>query len=300
MSMEINTEPYLSICIPTYNRAVCLAKCLESIVSQLPLEQPVEICISDNASTDHTQEIAMAYVRRYSFIHYRRNAVNIGGDRNIYEVPGMAKGKFIKLQGDDDYFRPGTLAILLNALQQNEDCTLLSINVLKNDLAISHGEGLSSFLRTTSIYSAFITSIVFRKKDWVALNLSDQFLETSFHQTYLQYSLLKQSPRFCILNCSMFTYAGMAAAEMYNVGKTFIEGYPSILHSFVGKGITQEDYDYERKMVLFNVVIPGIRIHVSNKRYGQLTDFKKIYIKNYQDEPYFEEGLSLINAILPH
>lgn len=299
MQTENRSEPFLSICIPTYNRSNCLAACLESIVSQLPLGQPIEICISDNASTDNTQEIAERYARLYPFIVYRRNYVNVGVDRNIYEVPRLANGKFVKLQGDDDYFRPGTLAPLLQALLQNQDCSLLHINTRSGDLGIHRGEGLSPYLRMTSMNATFITSFVFCRNDWLTLNLSDRFIETRFHQVYLQYSLLEQNPRFCILNCSMFNHAGMPAAETVDVGMAFIEGYQSILRSFIGKGLSQEDYDHERKVSLFQVLIPGVRVLAQRNDFKHLVDFKATYIRNYINEPYYEEGLVLINAILP-
>lgn len=298
-SEEKRSEPYLSICIPTYNRSACLAACLESIVSQLPLEKEIEICISDNASTDNTQEVAMRYARQYPFIHYRRNSVNVGADRNIYEVPRLSKGTFVKLQGDDDYFRPGTLSVLLKALQQNEDCSLLYINAHNGNLGVHRGEGLALYLQMTSMNATFITSFVFLRKEWLTLDLSDQFIETRFHQIYLQYSLLEQNPRFCILNCSMFAHAGMEHPDMFNVGEAFIEGYQSILRSFIGRGLSQADYDHERQVSLFNVLIPGIRVLANRKNFGHLTEFKAIYTKNYKSEPYYNEGLSLINAILP-
>ena len=44
----------LSICIPTYNRAVELRPLLDTIVAQTGHGLDVEIVISDNASTDNT------------------------------------------------------------------------------------------------------------------------------------------------------------------------------------------------------------------------------------------------------
>ena len=48
----------LSICIPTYNRAKHLTNCLNSIIlcgSQSTLK--FQVCISDNHSTDETEEV---------------------------------------------------------------------------------------------------------------------------------------------------------------------------------------------------------------------------------------------------
>ena len=60
-------EQYLvSICIPTYNRAPYLKKCLDSLVCQPEFQQGlVEIVVSDNASTDDTEKVAEAYSTAY-------------------------------------------------------------------------------------------------------------------------------------------------------------------------------------------------------------------------------------------
>ncbi len=48
----------LSICIPTYNRASYLINCLQSIIkSNLNSNYDIQVCISDNHSTDNTENI---------------------------------------------------------------------------------------------------------------------------------------------------------------------------------------------------------------------------------------------------
>lgn len=50
--------PLLSICIPTYNRSTYLRESIESIIHQSEfISGDVEIVISDNASTDNTENI---------------------------------------------------------------------------------------------------------------------------------------------------------------------------------------------------------------------------------------------------
>lgn len=56
--MEQNKQPLLSICIPTYNRASYLEGAILNIITDNAFGDEVEIIISDNASTDNTEEIA--------------------------------------------------------------------------------------------------------------------------------------------------------------------------------------------------------------------------------------------------
>ena len=96
-------DKLLSICIPTYNRAVCLQECLESILlSAKGFEDKIEINILDNASRDNTEEVVRKYQARYKFINYKKrlNAVNV--NENIFEAASLSTGSYIWVFGDDD------------------------------------------------------------------------------------------------------------------------------------------------------------------------------------------------------
>ena len=70
----------LTIAIPTYNRKDLLERCLNSIIPQM--DKDIEIFISDNASSDGTEEMVREKFN-YPFIRYRKNEENIGSDRNF-------------------------------------------------------------------------------------------------------------------------------------------------------------------------------------------------------------------------
>ena len=54
------TDPRLSICIATYNRASCIGETLRSIIPQITEE--VEIVVVDGASTDNTCNVVKSYM----------------------------------------------------------------------------------------------------------------------------------------------------------------------------------------------------------------------------------------------
>lgn len=96
----------LSICIPTYNRAQHLANCLQSIsVSRAASHCEIEVCVSDNCSTDDTESVVLAMQPRMP-IKYQRNPSNLGIPRNFLSVVAMASGDFVWLLGDDDLLVP--------------------------------------------------------------------------------------------------------------------------------------------------------------------------------------------------
>ena len=88
MEMSQRT-PLLTIAIPTYSRAEKLARLLDSIVMESEsVSWPIEIVVSDNASTDDTPRVANVYLSKES-IKYSRNPTNLGFDRNLAAVVGL-------------------------------------------------------------------------------------------------------------------------------------------------------------------------------------------------------------------
>ena len=109
----------VSICIPTYNRAEYLKKTLETIVVQEPfLNKKVEVVISDNASTDATEEICSAFFQKYSNISYHKNNENIR-DENFPLVLSYAHGKLRRLSNDTMMYRDGALEHLCQLAEKN-------------------------------------------------------------------------------------------------------------------------------------------------------------------------------------
>jgi glycosyltransferase involved in cell wall biosynthesis len=114
----------LTICIPTYNRAMLLAKALDSVLPQVCDNSQVEVLISDNASTDTTWTVVRDYQVYYPQIRYHRNTQNEGFDGNIAACIEQAQGEHISFFSDDDLAPPGVFAAILNALVQHKPAVL--------------------------------------------------------------------------------------------------------------------------------------------------------------------------------
>lgn len=111
---------FLSITVPTYNRADCLRKALKEIVAQVGDDPSVEIVISDNASSDHTAEICREFMRAHSFVKYFRNENNLGFDGNIRACVSHSTGEFISFFSDDDLPSPGYFKALQELLRTHD------------------------------------------------------------------------------------------------------------------------------------------------------------------------------------
>lgn len=115
------TQPLLSICIPTYNRANYLHNCLDSLRIQLRgndiLLDSVEIVISDNCSTDNTSQIAEGFRKYFKNFTYTVNKKDVGFDLNVVNVVKNSTGKYCWYLGDDDVIINGSLLYVYNRLK---------------------------------------------------------------------------------------------------------------------------------------------------------------------------------------
>jgi glycosyltransferase involved in cell wall biosynthesis len=110
-------RPRLSIGLPVYNGENFLEETLASLLSQTFGE--FELVVSDNASTDRTEEICRDFAARDSRLHYHRNAENIGGAGNFNLVFELSSADYFKWSAHDDMCRPEFLARCVEALDSD-------------------------------------------------------------------------------------------------------------------------------------------------------------------------------------
>jgi glycosyltransferase involved in cell wall biosynthesis len=98
--------PFFTVVIPTYNRADLLPDAIESVLKQT--FQDFEILVVDNFSSDNTPEVMKQY-ETDSRIHYFRNGQNM--ERAYSRNVGLknAKGEFLTLLDSDDIIYPDCL-----------------------------------------------------------------------------------------------------------------------------------------------------------------------------------------------
>ncbi|MCS6763626.1 MAG: glycosyltransferase [Candidatus Protistobacter heckmanni] len=130
----------LSICIPTYNRARHLRNCLRSIASSGIMQHSgVEVCISDNGSSDDTAQI-VEEAKQLVPLRYERNQENLGIPANFLKVVDMATGEFAWLVGDDDLLMPEALKTLLELIEKHPHVDFFYVNSfhLTTEFVLSH------------------------------------------------------------------------------------------------------------------------------------------------------------------
>ncbi len=96
------TDPVVSICVPTYNRARYLRCMLEHCTKNIGgLAHPYEMLIADNASADDTEAVVAEFKGRLNITYFKREQ-NYGAYDNQHFLKKHARGVVQLYLADDD------------------------------------------------------------------------------------------------------------------------------------------------------------------------------------------------------
>lgn len=107
----------LSIGLPVYNGEKFIKQSLDSLLNQTFSD--FELIISDNASTDNTEEICRNYAAQDHRIRYYRNPTNIGCACNFNRVFELSNSEYFKWAAYDDLHAPDFLSKCIQVLEEN-------------------------------------------------------------------------------------------------------------------------------------------------------------------------------------
>lgn len=118
----------------TFNHAAYIARCLESVVAQLPPGR-LEILVGDDLSSDDTRAIVSRYADLYPGIitpvfHPER----LGPSGNYRALISSAQGRYIAHLDGDDYWVAGKLGKQCEVLEQSSGVAAVLANALVVDV----------------------------------------------------------------------------------------------------------------------------------------------------------------------
>jgi len=212
-------KPFLSVCIPTFNRRAYLQETLAILLRQivkLQRSDVVEIIISDNNSTDGTERFLRKLEKRYPFVSFFRNAKNIGADKNVIKVASYARGKYIWFLSDDDLPYPSALETIMRELiRNNPDACIINLDLVskngkkilaKNLLAI----GEDQQLRSRKDLFRFLSTKFMLPVDWYTTCLSNTIVSRKLYRKNVNRVLrLYTSKHNNFLHSGLIYYAKM-------------------------------------------------------------------------------------------
>ncbi len=117
-------EPLVSIAVPTYNRRDTLERTLASALGQT--HRNLEVVISDNASTDGTEDLCRAVAAADPRVRYLRQPENRGPTENFNTLFGAVRGPFTMMLADDDWVDADYVARCLAVLRERDDHALVA------------------------------------------------------------------------------------------------------------------------------------------------------------------------------
>lgn len=219
--------PSLSICIPTYNREIFLRESILGILNQInsTSRHYIEICISDNASTDGT-EVLVAELKESTDIAivYSKNDRNIGADLNFIQAVSLASGEYCWLMGSDDVAVMGSIEFLLDDIKSGCDVYLfnridcdinlrplrkrwwINKNIKTTTFDLSNRSDFNRYANNANSIGAlfsYLSSIVFKREKWRNIEIRPEFLGTSYIHVFVLCSFIKDGCRLKYIDSHM-------------------------------------------------------------------------------------------------
>ena len=119
-----NTDIMFSVEVITYNQKDYIAQTLQSILDQKH-NYKYEILVSDDCSTDGTQDIIKQFHKKYpDIIKPVYNEKNLGAMKNYYATVSRAQGKYLMECAGDDYWLSGKVEKQISFMERNLDFDL--------------------------------------------------------------------------------------------------------------------------------------------------------------------------------
>lgn len=112
-------SPAVTVAIPTYNRHATLGRAVRSALGQT--HDDLEVVVSDDGSTDTTEELLRELAARDQRLRVVRQPTNLGMVANIEAAGRLARGDHVMLLADDDWLEPRCVEQSLATLRAAPD-----------------------------------------------------------------------------------------------------------------------------------------------------------------------------------
>ena len=291
-----NSKPLLSICIPTYNRAEYLDKSLASIVSQEKfISEDVELVISDNASTDNTEEVVKKYQEQHKNIFYSRNKENLL-EKNHPIVINNAHGIFRKLCNDTLIFADESIKHMLNIIKENikEKPALFFMNSSNKKMRKKsyNAHNFDSFVKTVSFWTTWIASFGIWEDDFKKIEDKFDSCELQLWHTKVLLEIVTRKKTSFIDNVHLFSIQEVQKKDLsYGLYQVFYKNYLGLYQQYLMKKMLSINvFKNLRKHLLFDFFLDWIvNFHFDYVKYGITTDddTAKLILQEYRHDTYY-------------
>ncbi len=287
------SQPLLSICIPTYNRASYLDKSLKTIINQEEFNR-IEVVISDNCSTDNTQDVGLKYQKQYSNIFYYRNDENVV-DKNYPLVLKRASGKLRKLSNDTVLYQQGAIKYMLHAVKDNLDdrpqIYFSNKDIKKDKIIETHS--MDEYVSALGFGLTWIASVTLWEDDCDQLNIMVDNADTRLGQVpFLLNNFVKRKKAVVYTKFIMKSQMVGKKNLQYGLYHVFYENFLGFLDEYRERElITKECYEKIREELLLDFFSTWV-VNFENYPYKyemSNENLKELIKKEYYNEKYYRK-----------
>ncbi len=275
----------LSICIPTYNGGrSSLDLVLEAAVKIAGNYDDIEVIVSDNCSTDNTQELVCCYSERCPSLKYYRNKENLGFNGNMLNLSKYANGEYAWMIGDDDVINLGTFGVIYDLLKKRV-IDYLSVrfrmayreeykvgDFVDDNVSINYSsfaDVLQNNCFRGNTLATFMGSSIFRVSLFKSVDTS--MIENKFDNYYNCFpNAYIISTAFCNAKCAYITKPCIVcvSSKMHHKGYENINSWATIdtkaiveLYEYVcSLGISRESLKRTEDRIIFDYIVTGAKM----------------------------------------
>lgn len=295
-------KPILSICIPTYNRAEYLKNSIQSIISQEEFKDgQVEIVISDNASSDETEDIVRPYAKKYKNIIYFRNEKNINND-NFPFVLSKGNGTLRKLSNDTLCFEKGALKYICDIVKKYEQTKPYICWLGVKDRSDIEELNFRNGLKNASYRITAISSFSVWDQECIEIERDTRGAELLLWQVRKALELASAKDNIVLVKKRITNAQAVYKKDIsYGLYHVFFENYFTLLNPYFENGrLTEEDKEYLERDLLLNFFPDWCvkwKLQNTTLQYSKTEDLcEKIY-QQFHTKPYWSEYEMRFNLI---
>ena len=161
MSIQIQSEPLVSVCIITYNSQDYILEALDSVANQT--YRNLELIISDDCSHDKTVEICRQWLasnyKRFMNSEIVTIEKNTGVSANCNRAVKRCKGQWVKYFAGDDKLLPNCIVDNINFIKEHP-----STDVLFSDMVVIGDYISEKIIDSRHIYFEKLTKGEFKRR----------------------------------------------------------------------------------------------------------------------------------------
>lgn len=172
----MDNKPLVSIGLPVYNGENFLEEAIHSILNQTFTD--FELIISDNGSTDRTEDICRHFAKLDKRIKYYQSQNNQGASWNFNNTFHLSQGTYFKWAAHDDIIEPFYLEKCVSVLENHKEYVGCSSHVKVID-----SEGVERSYDTIELENKYSSSAAKRFLDYMSFR----------HMCYDAFALFRKS-----------------------------------------------------------------------------------------------------------